>query len=178
MNFSPKSTRRQSPGDIDRWLLDQVRTALRTRPISKSALPKFSFLCAKWKQREIMKQPGVCVAHTASQSMIPSVGAGFPLSTANCIACFLTQSGSLVAALLTGVLLHVCTPTFTLAAIAAAFAISVCCMCLVRREPLSLRDARNTNESELLIDRHLLRLGAIYALLYLGGKRYWPELRV
>jgi hypothetical protein len=42
-------------------------------------------------------------------------------------------------------------------------------MCLVRREPLSLRDARNTNESELLIDRHLLRLGAIYALLYLGG---------
>ncbi len=109
------------------------------------------------------------IALTASQSMIPSVGAGFPLSTANCMASFLTQSGSLVAAALTGVLLYVCTPTFTLAAIAAAFAISVCCMCLVRREPLSLRDARNTNESELLIDRHLLRLGAIYALLYLGG---------
>ncbi|RCW81826.1 phage integrase central domain-containing protein [Phyllobacterium bourgognense] len=35
MNFSPKSTRRQSPGDIDRWLLDQVRAALHTRPISE-----------------------------------------------------------------------------------------------------------------------------------------------
>ena len=68
-------------------------------------------------------------------------------------------------AAVTGVLLYVCTPTFTLAAIAAAFAISVCCMCLVRREPLSLQDARNTNESKLLIDRHLLRLGAIYAFV-------------
>ncbi|MBB3237009.1 MFS transporter [Phyllobacterium endophyticum] len=109
------------------------------------------------------------IALTASQSMIPSVGAGFPLATANCIACFLTQSGSLVAATLTGVLLHVCTPTFTFSAIATAFAISVCCMCLVRREPISSQDEPETTRSQLLIDKHLLRLGAIYALLYLGG---------
>ncbi|UXN66211.1 MFS transporter (plasmid) [Phyllobacterium sp. A18/5-2] len=109
------------------------------------------------------------IALTASQSMIPSVGAGLRLSTANCIVCFLTQSGSLVAAALTGVLLHVSTQTFALAAIASAFAISVCCMCLVRREPLSTQDTGDTTESELLVDNHLLRLGAIYALLYLGG---------
>lgn len=109
------------------------------------------------------------MALTAAQSMIPSIGAGLPLSTANCIVCFLTQSGSLVAAALTGVLLHVGTPTSTLAVIALAFAISVCCMCLVPREPLSPHDTRDPTESELLIDDHLLRLGVLYALLYIGG---------
>jgi MFS family permease len=112
------------------------------------------------------------VALTASQSMIPSVSAVYSLSTANCIICFLTQSGSLLAAALTGVLLHVCTPMVTLAALAPAFALSVCCLCFVRREPLPAEDARDTADtkrSELHFDGHLLLLAVIYTLLYVCG---------
>lgn len=109
------------------------------------------------------------IALTASQSMIPSVGARYSLATANSVVFFFMQLGSLAAAALTGVLLHVSTPTSALTAIASTFAISVCCMCLVRRERLSPQDTCDTTGSALLVDARLLRLGAIYALLYTGG---------
>jgi MFS family permease len=117
---------------------------------------------------------GICdrLALTASQSMIPSVSAFYSLSIANCIVCFLTQSGSLLAAALAGVLLHVCTPMVTLAVLAPVFALSVCCLGFVRREPLPAEDARDTGDTngpELHFDGHLLLLAAIYTLLYVCG---------
>jgi len=109
------------------------------------------------------------IALTSSQSMIPVIGASFTLPTANSIVFFLMQSGSLAAAVLTGVLLHLSTPTYTFAALAVAFLLSVCFMLAVRHNSSSQHGAAIEQRSTLVVDAQLLQLGAIYALLYTGG---------
>ncbi|KQU81205.1 hypothetical protein ASD00_35460 [Ensifer sp. Root31] len=109
------------------------------------------------------------IALTSSQSMIPSVGAGLSLPAANSMVFFLMQSGSLVAALLTGVLLHFAIPTYTFTLLAAAFVLSVCFMLAVRRDLSRQFRAGADSRPALEVDAHLLQLGAIYALLYTGG---------
>lgn len=74
------------------------------------------------------------IALTSSQSMIPAVGVGLSLPAANSMVFFLMQSGSLVAAVLTGILLHFAIPTYTFTLLAAAFVLSVCFMLAVRRD--------------------------------------------
>lgn len=109
------------------------------------------------------------IALTSSQSMIPAVGAVRSLPAANSIVFFLMQSGSLVAAVLTGLLLHSAIPTYTFIVIGAAFVLSVGLMLAVGRELSSQFGAAHAPRSALRIDGHLLRLSAIYALLYTGG---------
>jgi MFS family permease len=109
------------------------------------------------------------VALTASQCMIPSVGNGLNLPTANSLVFFLMQSGSLCAASLVGFLLYASTPTFTFAAMAAAFAISTLCMQFVRRGPKPRHSLAEPARSTLELNVPLLFLGAVYALLYTGG---------
>ncbi|CAK7261632.1 MFS transporter [Shinella sp. YE25] len=109
------------------------------------------------------------IALTSSQSMIPAVGAGLSLPAANSMVFFLMQSGSLAAAVLTGVLLHFSIPTYTFTLLAAAFVLSVCFMLAVRRELSPQSGTGADPRSAFQIDAHLLQLGAIYALLYTGG---------
>lgn len=109
------------------------------------------------------------IALTSSQSMIPAIGAGLSLPAANSMVFFLMQSGSLLAAVLTGLLLHFAIPTYTFTLIAVAFALSVCFMLAVRGEMSPQSGSGADPRSALQIDAHLLRLGAIYALLYTGG---------
>ncbi|WP_331842082.1 MFS transporter [Rhizobium leguminosarum] len=109
------------------------------------------------------------VALTASQCMIPSVGNGLNIPTANSLVFFLMQSGSLCAASLTGFLLYVSTPTFTFTAMAVAFALSTICMQFVRRGDAPRHSLADPIRSPLHIDARLLFLGAVYALLYTGG---------
>lgn len=109
------------------------------------------------------------IALTSSQAMIPTVGASLSPPTANSVVFFLMQSGSLAAAALTGILLHVSTPTYTFAALAAAFLLSVCSLLAVRRELPPQQGAAAEQPSALAMDAHLLQLGAVYALLYTGG---------
>ena len=109
------------------------------------------------------------IALTASQSMIPSVTAHITLSTGNSIAFFLTQAGSLFAAALTGLLLHITTPTCTFAVLSLAFALSVGLMLAVEQERVVYRPEASAPAPRLIFDGQLLQLGAIYALLYTGG---------
>lgn len=109
------------------------------------------------------------IALTASQCMIPSVGIGFTLATANSAVFFLMQSGSLCAASLTGFLLHASTPTITFAAMAVAFALSALCMLFVKREQVPQRCEAEPARSTLHLDVRLVYLGAVYAFLFTGG---------
>lgn len=110
------------------------------------------------------------IALTASQCMIPSVGIGFTLATANSAVFLLTQSGSLCAASLTGLLLYVSTPTITFAAMAVAFALSALCMLFVRREQMVPHHrGAGSIRSTLHVDARLVYLGAVYAFLFTGG---------
>lgn len=109
------------------------------------------------------------IALTASQSMIPGITAHMLLSTGNSIAFFLTQAGSLVAAALTGVLLHFSTPTQTLAVLSLAFALSVGFMLQVRQDRAIPQSDASGPAPRLTMQPHLLKLGAVYALLYTGG---------
>ena len=109
------------------------------------------------------------IALTSSQSMIPGVTAHMSLSTGNSIAFFLAQAGSLVAAAFTGVLLHFSTPTYTFTALSLAFALSVGFMLEVRQDSTIPRSRALGPRPGLVIDSHLLQLGAMYALLYTGG---------
>lgn len=109
------------------------------------------------------------IALTTSQSMIPAIGARLSLPTANSLYFFLMQSGSLVAAAIAGVLLHLSPPTITFAALAVAFALSVCFMLAVRGEFHSCGRGEVQHEPALVIDAQFLQVGANYALLYTGG---------
>ena len=109
------------------------------------------------------------IALTASQSMIPSVTAHIKLSTGNSIAFFLTQAGSLFAAALTGLLLHITTPACTFALLSLAFALSVGLMLAVGQEGVVYRPDASGPVPRLIFDGQLLQLSAIYALLYTGG---------
>lgn len=108
-------------------------------------------------------------ALTASQCMIPSVGMGLTSATANSAVFFLIQSGSLCAASLVGFLLHIFPPPITFAAMAMAFAVSVLCMLLVKKEPIYIRPDLQPQCEALLVDVHLIHLAGVYALLYTGG---------
>ncbi len=109
------------------------------------------------------------IALTTSQSMIPAIGARLSLPTANSLFFFLMQSGSFVAAAIAGVLLHLSPPTITFAALAVAFALSVCFMLAVRGEIRPCSHGEVQHEPTLVIDAQFLQVGAIYALLYTGG---------
>lgn len=109
------------------------------------------------------------VALTASQCMIPSVGNKFTLPAANSIVFLVMQSGSLCAASLTGFLLFASTPRMTFAAMAVAFGMSVFCMFFVARVPEPDRVVSAPIRPRLRVDASLVYLGAIYALLYIGG---------
>jgi MFS family permease len=109
------------------------------------------------------------IALTSSQSMIPTVGGRLSLPTANSLFFFLMQAGSLVAAGLTGLLLHISTPTLAFVVLAIAFALSVCFMLAVRRELCPHSSSRIQQGPGLAINAQSLQVGAIYALLYTGG---------
>lgn len=109
------------------------------------------------------------MALTASQSMIPAVGAKLSLSTANSIFFFLMQTGGLVASVLAGILLYVSTAAVVLAVLAAAFALSVCFMLAVRGDSCLHPAGEARQEPTVVFNAQLLQIGAIYALLYTGG---------
>lgn len=109
------------------------------------------------------------IALTASQSMIPSFSAKFSLVTANSIAFFLTQSGSLAAAGIVGILLHASNAIVTFSAVSIGFALSAMIMHVVRQGKIPLEGAEDTRGGWLVIDSQFLCLAAVYALLYTGG---------
>lgn len=109
------------------------------------------------------------IALTASQSMIPSIGARYKLATANSVTFFLMQSGSLAAAALIGLLLHGSNFTYTYGAVAAGFVFSAICMWAVRHDASLAEIPRGAPGDSLRVDSHFLCLGAVYALLYTGG---------
>lgn len=125
-------------------------------------------LWASWLSATVF---AICdrIALTSSQAMIPTVGVGLSPATANSIVFFLMQSGSLAAAVLTGTLLHVTTPTYTFAALAVAFLLSVCFLLAVRREVPPRNGVTAEHGSTLALDAPLLQLGVLYAFLYTGG---------
>ncbi len=109
------------------------------------------------------------IALTASQSMIPSISAKFSLATANSMTFFLMQSGSLAAAGIVSVLLHSSTAIVTFGAVSIAFTLSATIMRVVRHEKSPLEGAADPRRGSLAVNSQFLCLGAIYALLYVGG---------
>lgn len=108
------------------------------------------------------------IALTSSQSMIPSVAKSVSLSMANALVFFLMQSGSLVAAIAAGVLLHVSSPTRVIVAHALAFLVSAFAMQALRQDRISWSTEKG-QPTQLVVDATMLHLFAIYALLYTGG---------
>ncbi|MEO5757843.1 MAG: MFS transporter [Mesorhizobium sp.] len=107
-------------------------------------------------------------ALTTSQAMIPAMARGRDLVALNSIVFFVMQFGNLGAALLAGPLLHDRSPTLLFTVLAAFFIVSAGSLVLVRLDPVS-RDVRVAKMSATQIDRSLLRLIAVYALLYAGA---------
>lgn len=108
------------------------------------------------------------IALTASQSMIPSIRAKFSLAAANSMTFFLMQSGSLAAAGIVGVLLHLSSALITFCAVSAGFAVSAMLMRVVRHGTPSQR-REGAGAGSLVLDSRFVGLGAVYALLYTGG---------
>lgn len=108
------------------------------------------------------------IALTSSQSMIPSVAMRVSLSMANALVFFLMQSGSLVAAIAAGILLHVSIPAKAFAALALAFLVSAYAMQALRPNR-DYSPAVNRQTTRLVVDACILHFGATYALLYTGG---------
>ncbi|CUX06705.1 putative transporter protein [Agrobacterium fabacearum S56] len=106
---------------------------------------------------------------TATQSMIPHVGARLSQALANSATFFFMQVGSLVAAALIGLILFISAPIYSLSAIAFVFACSVVCMIFVGAERQDRTVGKIQPSRSLFIDSALLRLGLIYCLLYVGG---------
>jgi MFS family permease len=106
---------------------------------------------------------------TATQSMIPHVGARHSAAVANSATFFFMQVGSLVAAALIGLILFISAPIYSLSIIAFFFACSVFCMIFVAPERQDRAVGKIQSSSPLSIDAALLRLGLIYCLLYIGG---------
>lgn len=109
------------------------------------------------------------VALTASQAMIPAIETRLTSATANSMVFFVMQSGSLLAAALTGVLLHASSMTVAFASIAMAFALSTCGMLFVRQGRCIPPAVIKAGGPALRLDEQLLYLGAVYVLLYVGG---------
>jgi len=111
------------------------------------------------------------VALTASQAMIPSVNKHFSPGTANSLCFFFMQAGGLVAAIAIGLLLHTSTICITFHVIAIAFILSAASMCLIVRDRAGFSSCRGHCGTRfvLKLDTQLLRLIALYALLYGGG---------
>ncbi|WP_366929354.1 MFS transporter [Mesorhizobium sp.] len=105
------------------------------------------------------------VALTASQSMIPIVVRGSDLATSNSTVFFAMQSGCLGAALLASSLLARHSPPLTFAVLAVFFFTSAASLSLTRLNsgPEGPSGARSLAVN---IDRRLVGLFAVYALLY------------
>lgn len=109
------------------------------------------------------------IALTASQAMIPTVGIHLAPSTSNSVTFFSMQAGGLAAAILVGVLLHVTSGALVFIVISAAFALSVGCIWIAAADDDSSIAARTQPRVKLPMDPRLIRLGAVYAILYGGG---------
>ena len=109
------------------------------------------------------------IALTASQSMIPLIGAKFKLATANSVTFFLMQSGSLAAAALIGLLLHASGLTYVFGAVSAGFVISAICMGMVHHQTGQAGSSLGAQGGSIDVDSQTLCQGAVYALLYTGG---------
>ena len=109
------------------------------------------------------------ISLTASQSMIPDIAGGLSPSAGNALVFFLMQSGSLVSAALTGVLLHLSSPSTTFAVLAVGFAISVACMLAVKPNSVAASGLSTGHHLKIVFDNRLLQICVIYALLYTGG---------
>lgn len=108
------------------------------------------------------------VALTTSQSMIPAVAGSRSLAAANSLVFFAMQVGNLGAALLSGILLHRYSPTLTFAILSGFFFISACFMLPMRPEQASVlgNGVAAPPTTAHNIDLRLLRISAVYGLLY------------
>ncbi|RWD89893.1 MAG: hypothetical protein EOS38_10285 [Mesorhizobium sp.] len=108
------------------------------------------------------------VALTSSQSMIPLVARGSDPVASNSTVFFVTQFGCLGAALLVGPLLGEHSPALMFIILAGFFVVSAASLSSLR-----LASAPNAvcraNSFAINFDLHLLRLFAVYALLYGGA---------
>ncbi len=107
------------------------------------------------------------VALTTSQSMIPAVAGPRRLAAANSLVFFAMQVGNLGAALFSGILLHGYSPGLTFAILSGFFFISACFMLPMRPERVPvLGNGVAAPATTHNIDRRLLRISAVYGLLY------------
>jgi MFS family permease len=106
---------------------------------------------------------------TATQSMIPKIGDGYPPTVGNSAACFFMQVGSLAAAASVGLSLLVLSPSVVMLTIAFFFAASVLSMACVSIKGIDPGGCENQSPPTLHIDVPLLRLCLIYCLLYTCG---------
>lgn len=109
------------------------------------------------------------IALTASQSMIPSVGAHLKPDTSNSISFFCMQVGGLIAAGLVGMLLHVISVPAAFATISAAFFISFISMAFVSGTHSRPRTTDTDDPRRLNVDARFVYLACLFALLYGGG---------
>ncbi|RWD30202.1 MAG: MFS transporter [Mesorhizobium sp.] len=107
------------------------------------------------------------VALTSSQSMIPLVARGGDLTASNSIVFFVTQFGCLAAALLVGALPNDHSATLVFVLLAVCFLVSAGSLSCIRGGSAS--GGRKVNGFVLKIDGRLVRLFAVYALLYGGA---------
>lgn len=108
-------------------------------------------------------------ALTASLSMIPSITATCNRVRANSLVFFFMQSGSLAAAVATGIMLHTLTSEITFLILALTFMLSCGCMLCVQRKCFTCDDLPVCKEPAIRFDARLLHLCAVYSLLYTGG---------
>lgn len=109
------------------------------------------------------------IALTASQAIIPTIGKHLAPSTSNSVTFLSMQAGGLVAAILVGVLLHVTSAGMVFVVISAAFALSVGCIWIAAADGGSSSAVKKQDPVKLPMDPRLIRLGAVYAILYGGG---------
>lgn len=109
------------------------------------------------------------VALTASQAMIPSVGAHLKPDVSNSSSFFCMQVGGLIAAGLVGTVLHIFSARAAFTMIAAAFLVSIICMGFVSGTHSRPQNIDGIPAQRLSVDAHLVHLACIYALLYGGG---------
>lgn len=108
------------------------------------------------------------LALTASQSMIPAMVRGSDLAASNSTVFFTMQSGCLGAALLAGWLLSAHSPALTFSVLAAFFLLSTASLSLTRLGS-GAEGVSGAENSAPSIDRPLVRLSVVYALLYGGA---------
>jgi len=106
---------------------------------------------------------------TSSQSSIPSLAEHLSASHANSLFFFVMQSGGLIAAVMTGVLLDLLPDEVVFLALATTFAISVGFMWIVPSGPERPRLDWAQRVQPLLINSRLIYLATVYAVLYTSG---------